>query len=550
MTMEDKLNLEDITKYLKNCKNSVAPGSSGFTFDFYKFFWRDLKFHIIKTVEYAFENNKLPLSQRLGLISIIPKGNKDKRYLSNWRPLCLLNSLYKLISGALAEKIKPSLDKIINNDQKAFLPGRYIGEVVRTTYDIIQYAKENNRTGILMLIDFEKAYDSISFNFINKALHFFNFGPNMIKWIGILLNNFNASINHCGNISKTFIIGRGCRQGDPIAAYLFILSIEILAHKLRNDPKVEGFEMGNASHLLEIYADDMTIFLEPKPEVLRTIIEILDNFNNLSGLRISVSKTKAIWFGLNHNSNIKLCPDISLTWVKNFTLLGLDFDNNLESMENNFWNKVEEIEKMLSLWFYRYLTPYGKVTIIRTLALSKLSHIALVIPNPSKQMFKRIESILIRFLWNNKSEKVSRYDAKLPENMGGLNLPNIEKMWLAFKFSWFRRIMVTSSFWPRILLEQIFNSCGIFYNPSDLLILGPTLLTQIGKKLKNKFWNQVLTSTIDIHGGYVFCFPEKLTFSSFWHNPLIKRNNRVVKPTDFPEIVGKITFFIRAQIRL
>ena len=94
-----------------------------------------------------------------------------------------------------------------------------------------------------MLIDFEKAYDSISFNFINKCLNFFNFGPELIKWIEILLHNFNASINHCGNISKTFTIGRGCRQGDPIASYLYILSIEILEHKLRHDQRVAGFDI-------------------------------------------------------------------------------------------------------------------------------------------------------------------------------------------------------------------------------------------------------------------------------------------------------------------
>ena len=168
-----------------------------------------------------------------------------------------------MISGALAERMRPVLDEIIHNDQKAFLPGRYIGEVVRTTYDIIQYAKENNKVGLLLLLDYEKAYDSISFSFLSKALDFFNFCPNMIKWIEILLRDFNASINHCGNISKPFLIGRGCRQGDPIAAYLFILSIEILACKLRNDPKVSGFEICSYTKLFEIYADDMTIFLKP-----------------------------------------------------------------------------------------------------------------------------------------------------------------------------------------------------------------------------------------------------------------------------------------------
>ena len=181
-------------------------------------------------------------------------------------------------------------------------------------------------------------------------------------------------------------IGRGCRQGDPIASYLFIICIEILALKLRSDPKIEGFKMGNLQHLLEIYADDLTVFLQPYSQNLRNTIEALTIFFRLSGLKISVKKTTAVWFGKEHNSNIKLCPDLNLNWSKNFKLLGIDFDSNLEHMQDNFIDKVKKIEKMLFSWSYRYLTPLGKVTIVKTLGLSKVSHVALVIPNPNKDM--------------------------------------------------------------------------------------------------------------------------------------------------------------------
>ena len=240
----------------------------------------------------------LSITQRLGIITLIPKGDKDKSFLKNWRPLTLLNTLYKMVSGVLAERIKPHLDQIIHGDQKGFVAGRYIGEVVRTTYDIIQWAKDNGKTGIILLIDFEKGYDSVSFSFIQKCLKFFNFGDCLIKWINILLNNFCAVINHCGNISKTMNIGRGCRQGDPIASYLFIICIEVLAHKLRTEKKIESFMIGQESHALELYADDCSIFLQPKSENLRNAVQILDNFFKLSGLKISLTKTKAIWFGV------------------------------------------------------------------------------------------------------------------------------------------------------------------------------------------------------------------------------------------------------------
>ena len=318
---------------------------------------------------------------------MIPKGDKNKSYLKNWRPLTLLDSIYKLVSGCLANRIKPCLDTIINGDQKGFVSNRYIGEAIRSTYDTIQWAKENNKTGVILLIDFEKAYDSLSFSYINKCLKFLNFGEDIIKWINIILNNFSTVINHCGNISKKFNIGRGARQGDPIASYIFIICIEILMHKLRSSKNIEFFKVKDFAHCLEVYADDCTIFLQPCAESLRNAVKTLGSFHSLSGLKISVTKTKAIWFGYGHNNKEQLCPDLKLDWDSTFKLLGITFHNNLENMENNFLEKIEEIKKLFNTWFYRTLTPYGKIALIKTLALSKLSHIALVMPSLSKNNF-------------------------------------------------------------------------------------------------------------------------------------------------------------------
>ena len=127
----------------------------------------------------------------------------------------------------------------------------------------------------------------------------------------LLLHNFSAVVNHCGNISKKFNISRGARQGDPIASYLFIICIEILAHKLRNDPNIRGFKFNNqVFHTLELYADDCSIFLEPDEQNLRSTMKTLDSFFKLSGLKISFSKTKAIWFGKGFNNNTKLSQDL------------------------------------------------------------------------------------------------------------------------------------------------------------------------------------------------------------------------------------------------
>ena len=151
-------------------------------------------------------------------------------------------------------------------------------------------------------------------------------------------------------------------------------------------------------------------------------------------------------------------------------------------MEKNFNDKVAKLGKMLSCWIYRYITPYGKVTIIKTLALSMLSHLALVIPNPSKTMFKHIETIFHKFIWSNKSEKIKREDAKLPVILGGLNVPDIEQFWYSFKFSWLRRLISTQAFWPNIILQTISQVQNRTLTATELLNFGPSLLCNIGKK--------------------------------------------------------------------
>ena len=121
----------------------------------------------------VFINKELPLTVRLGIIALIPKGDKDRRYISNWRPLTLLDTLYKLLSSTLASRLKAMLDRILGNEQKAYVPGRFISECTRNTYDIFTHVKENNLPGIILLIDFEKAFDSVSFEFIITTLEIF-----------------------------------------------------------------------------------------------------------------------------------------------------------------------------------------------------------------------------------------------------------------------------------------------------------------------------------------------------------------------------------------
>ena len=156
--LEGLITVKEATAYMKKCRSDASPGSSGFNGCFFKLFWRQLKHFVVNALNFAYETGSLSTSQKLGVIILLPKPDKDKRYLSNWRPISLLNQTYKILIGALAERIKNVLPDIISSDQKGFIRGRFMGECIRNTYDVMDYAKRNNRAGLLLLIDFEKAF--------------------------------------------------------------------------------------------------------------------------------------------------------------------------------------------------------------------------------------------------------------------------------------------------------------------------------------------------------------------------------------------------------
>ena len=212
---EGNLSYEECSKALKNMINGKSPGSDGFTVDFYKYFWRDIGPFLFRSLYYGYESGNLSDFQYQGVITCIPKENKDKRFISNWRPISLLNTDLKIASAVLANRVKTVLPDIISDSQKGFMKDRFIGENTRLLYDLMHYLEEHDKSGLLLLVDFEKAFDSIEWNFLTKALQSFNFGDSFCKWFYILYSRAMSCVTNNGHMSSFFALGRGCRQGDP-----------------------------------------------------------------------------------------------------------------------------------------------------------------------------------------------------------------------------------------------------------------------------------------------------------------------------------------------
>ena len=146
-SLEGLIYEEEALAVLKHMNNQKCPGSDGFTTEFHKFFWRDIGNFLVRSINYGFRSGEMSITQKEGIITCIPKENKPKQLLRNWRPTTLLNTSYKIASSCIAARIKNNTPKIIHNDQKGFMKGRYIGENLRLLYDVLVYTKVYKKAG-------------------------------------------------------------------------------------------------------------------------------------------------------------------------------------------------------------------------------------------------------------------------------------------------------------------------------------------------------------------------------------------------------------------
>jgi len=158
--LEGYITIEECAKVLKTFPPGKSLGDDGVTAEFYCFFYlvsRDL----VNSFNAAYKEGELSISQRRGVIPLVPKEDSGVSDLSNWRPITLLNLHYKIASKVIAKRIEKILPRLIHPDQTGFVKGRYIGQNIRLINDMMEHTKLHHIPGILLLLDFRKAFDTI-----------------------------------------------------------------------------------------------------------------------------------------------------------------------------------------------------------------------------------------------------------------------------------------------------------------------------------------------------------------------------------------------------
>ena len=187
---------------------------------------------------------------------------------------------------------------------------------------------------LVWFIDFEKAFDSLDWDFMLKCLDAFGFGPSLKRWVETFYKNISSCVINNGICTPYFEVQRGVRQGDPLSPYLhvFIIAAELLAITMRSRTDIQGLKIGREEFKMVQHADDLTLFV-PDLECAQRIFHLFDQFEACSGLKVNYTKTEAIWIGSSRNNTE---APLGLKWVSWFQGLQTLFQsNNLSKTQQN-----------------------------------------------------------------------------------------------------------------------------------------------------------------------------------------------------------------------
>ncbi len=341
------------------------------------------------------------------------------------------------------------------------------------------------------------------------VLQCFGFGEHFVSMIKTLYHSPAASVITGNIISPSFPLQRGTRQGCPLSPLLFCLSLEPLAQAIRKSEV--SIKIHDHNHSISLYADDIILYLDHFDVSVSSVIKEFDNFSSLSGYKINWGKS-----ALMPINNVKVNFSIpSFIPIKeSFIYLGITIYKNIHKIaRDNFNNILVKVKNDIQRWKNLKVSLQGRISTVKMNLLPRFNFFFSMLPlSPPPGYFKEINSIISKFIWNDKCPRIKLTTLQHPNSAGGLAVPNFELYYWSFQLkalhnwvdpqstvSW--RVIEADKVKPNRLQDILFTGTG---KKGDNYKFGPVVANSI------KIWKTVERR---IGGPFKFCNSTPL-----WHN--------------------------------
>jgi exonuclease III len=412
--------MDELQYVIKNLPNNKSPGLDGLTNELYKCIFPVIKNEYLAVQNLYHETEKIGKEMKRGVTRLIPK-TTGVVSIEKVRPLTMLIPDYSIKSRLMTNRLSGVLEDIIKSGQLCSSKQVNIQTGVHNILSTIEYVNMKNLPGALLSFDMSKAFDRCYVPFVCKVLEKMNFPSKFIN----IIRDMHDGISTCfllNGLSPEINLIFSVRQGDPLAMPLYTVYMEPLLVNLES--VVKGIRVGDSNEVDEPYADDVEVLVDCEDD-FGAVDEVFRKFESLSGAVLSrTEKSKVMGFG--QWSNRDLWPLPWLKCVTDMKVFGFYICQDYPNMLKRNWElAVESVRKAVYSFDLRVLnTIHQRVDVLNVFVCPKLWYKCAVLPMPS-DVAKKLESIMIKFLWRGKLEKLSLTEICNSKEDGGLGLVEI-----------------------------------------------------------------------------------------------------------------------------